>query len=199
MWKYLIPRIRIADLPPMIGATILGGLIAGVYGIVHDQITYTISPEYFTKLKFHQFDYADFGLGNRVFAATIGFLATWWVGFIAAWLLARRVIPDQSRQIAYRQILSGFLCIFACGFFFGCLGYLYGLWRGPNADYSDWNWAFRHLHIVDQWPFVRVAYIHNAGYLGGLIGLVVALVSIRPNKSTAASPNPEVASDTATG
>jgi hypothetical protein len=169
---------------------IIGGLIAGAYGIVHDQVTYTIAPEYFTKLKFHQFHYADFGLGNRIFAATIGFLATWWVGAIAAWLLARRLNPDQPRQVAFRQIRKGIVCIFAFAFSFGCLGYLFGLWRGPNADYSNWDRAFQRFDITDPWAFVRVAYIHNAGYLGGLIGLVVALVAIRPSKSAVASKKP---------
>jgi hypothetical protein len=36
------------------------------------------------------------------------------------------------------------------------------------------------LEVTDTWSFVRVAYIHNAGYLGGLIGLILALVMLRP-------------------
>ena len=73
----------------MLGYAGLGAVLAGLYGILHDEITYTISPEYFTRLKFYQFDYADFGLPPRVLVAEIGFLATWWVGFFAAWFLAR--------------------------------------------------------------------------------------------------------------
>lgn len=168
----------------MICVAIVGGLVGGAYCIVHDQITYTISPEYFTKLKFHQFHYANFGFGNRVFASTIGFLATWWVGLIAAWFLARRLIPNQSRQTAYRQIRNGIICIFAFGLSFGILGFIYGLWRGPSADYSSWEWAIQKYDIADTWSFVRVAYIHNAGYVGGAMGLIVALIGIRPNRST---------------
>ncbi len=182
MLKYIIPRIALADLPRMLFIALVGGVIAGVYGIFHDQITYSISPEYFTKLKFDQFRHADFGLGDRVFASTIGFLATWWVGFIAGWFLARRLIPRQPRDQAYRQIRKGIICIMAFGLSFGIVAYAYGLWRGPDADYSSWTWAFRELKITDTWSFVRVAYIHNAGYLGGLIGLVIALVTIRPNR-----------------
>ena len=167
MLNYIIPIIRMRDLRPMICVAIVGGLIGGAYGAVHDQVTYAISPEYFTKLKFHQFHYADFGLGNRIFASTIGFLATWWVGLIAAWLLGRRLIPNQPRHEAFRQIRAGIICIFAFGLSFGVLGFLYGLWRGADADYSSWQWAFQQFEVSDQWSFVRVAYIHNAGYLGG--------------------------------
>lgn len=180
MWKYIIPRIALADVPVMILIAFCGGVIAGLYGIVHDQITYSISPEYFTKLKFDQFRYADFGLGDRVFASTIGFLATWWIGCMVAWFLARRLVAHQPRDQALRQIRNGILCIVAFSLVFGFAGYGYGLWRGPDADYSSWTWAFRELNITETWAFVRVAYIHNAGYLGGFIGAIVALAVIRP-------------------
>lgn len=184
MWRYLfkysIPRINLVDVPALALVVLLGGIIAGIYGILHDQITYSISPEYFTKLKFTQFRFADFGWGDRFFVATIGFLATWWVGCIAAWFLGRRQIPNQARDQAYRKIAKGMLCMIVFGMIFGVAGYFYGLLRGPEADYSSWTWAFREFEIIDKWSFVRVAYIHNAGYLGGFVGFVVALVMIRP-------------------
>ena len=189
MLKYLIPRIALADLRCVIHVALIGGIIGGLYGVLHDQITYAISPEYFTNLKFEQFHYADLGFGDRVFVSMIGFLGTWWVGFIAAWFLARRLIPGQPRHYAHRQIRMGIACIIAFGLSFGIAGYGYGLWRGPDADYSSWTWAFREFKIVDTWSFVRVAYIHNAGYLGGLIGLVVALVTIRPGHAPSTESN----------
>lgn len=167
----------------MIVASLAGGILAGLYGILHDNITYSISPEYFTKLKFQQFHYANLGLGDRVFASTIGFLATFWVGLFSTWLLARRLIPQQPRQRAYRQILLGVLCIILFAVLFGFLGYLYGLSRGPDADYSVWLWAIDKYRITHVWPFIRVAYLHNTGYLGALTGLVVALIVIRPKRS----------------
>ena len=77
----------------MLGYALMGALIAGLYGVVHDQITYSMSPEYFTRVKFFQFHYADFGLPPRSFVAEIGFLATWWVGLIAGWFLGARRRP----------------------------------------------------------------------------------------------------------
>lgn len=182
--RWLFPRFKLADLPAMLGIAALGAMLAGIYGALHDQITYSISTEYFTKLKFPQFHYADFGWGDRAFAATVGFLATWWVGFIIAWLFARRHLPNQSRACAYRRIGASFALVLIFGVACAALGYAYGEWRGPASDDSNWSWA-RRLQVEDLTAFVRTAYIHNASYLGGLIGLTVALLAIRsrPNIS----------------
>ena len=42
----------------LIGTTLI---MAGIYGILHDQLTYTISPEYYTKFKFYHFGLMDMG------------------------------------------------------------------------------------------------------------------------------------------
>lgn len=65
------------------GTIFISILLAGLYGILHDQITYTIAPEYFTKFKFDQFGFgpAWFG-GDRWTVVVIGFLATWWTGIL---------------------------------------------------------------------------------------------------------------------
>lgn len=164
----------------MLGIALAGALVGGVYGIVHDQITYALSEEYFTKFKFHQFGYVNSGLPDRVAVALIGFSATWWVGLIAAWCLGRRLLPAQERRHALRQIGRGFVCVLGFGLGFGILGYGYGLWRGPAADYSAWQPAVQAMGIVDSVSFIRVGYIHNASYLGGAIGLLTALLTIRP-------------------
>ena len=195
MLKYLFPRIEWSDIPPMIWSAIFGALIAAVYGILHDQITYSIGPEYFTRFKFRQFHYADFGWGNRAFVATIGVLATWWVGMVIGWFIARRLIPNQPRNDAYRQIALAFAIVFLTAILCGLIGYLYGIWLGPDADYRRWTAMLDRLFVADRWAFIRVGYIHNASYLGGLLGLILALVFIRPHpadvKTSKSQPLPE--------
>ena len=86
---------------------LLGAAIAGPYGALHDQISYIISPEYFTKMKFRQFSYADFGWPDRVFAAEVGFLATSWVGLFGGWFVARAGLagmPKGMRWSCFRSV-----------------------------------------------------------------------------------------------
>jgi len=178
------PKIRLAWLPIMIGYAVIGSLLAGLYGIIHDQVTYSISHEYFTRLKFQQFHYANLGLPARAFVAEIGFLATWWVGFFAGWFIARITVPAFSRTIALRHSLRGFLIVFAFALGASVAGYVLGVVHGSN--YSAWEDLASRLAVHDLPSFVRVAYIHNASYLGGLVGLVVAIIHLRRIKA----PNP---------
>jgi hypothetical protein len=180
---YIVPPIPRADLPALLAFTSVSALVAGCYGVVHDQITFSIGPEYFRNFKFHQFSYADPGLGERAFVACVGFLATWWAGAIAGWILARRVLSTCSGNTAYRHFRAGFLIVLVAAVSAAILGYLYGLWRGPDADYSAWLPTLQQYRVSNVWPFMRVAYIHNAGYLGAMAGLLLTYIAIRPEKT----------------
>ena len=175
----LYPKLRPAWLPAMLGYAVVGAVLAGCYGILHDQITYSISEEYFTRLKFSQFRWANLGLPPRAFVAEIGFLATWWVGLFAAWFLARVTVPAFPPRVARRHTLRGFLIVAAFALASFVVGYFLGAWRAFASDLSGWEEARSALGIVDLPHFVHVAYIHNAGYLGGLIGLIAAILHLR--------------------
>jgi len=175
----LYPRIPLARLPAMLRVSLLGALLAGIYGALHDQISYSISPEYFTKLKFHQFSYANFGLHPRVFAAEVGFLASFWVGMIVAWLLARlglTQIPQPNRRIV---TLRAFLIVFASALVIGTSGALLGVARAKSGDLSSWETWERTLQLTDLPNFVIVAYLHNGSYLGGHLGFIAAAIYVR--------------------
>ena len=50
--------------------------MAGAYGAVHNQISYTVSPEYFTKFKFDRFGLADDPRSERIRASIVGYRAS---------------------------------------------------------------------------------------------------------------------------
>ena len=168
------PKIELRLLPRMLGIAFLGAIVGGLYGILHDQITYSISQEYFTKLKFDQFHYADFGFPARVFVSEVGFLATCWAGFLSGWFLARIAVPVWPEPEAFRKCLAGFSMVFILAFAAAGAGYFFGIRH--TCDYSHWQETCDSLGVTDIRGFVRVAYIHNASYIGGLVGLVCAIL-----------------------
>ncbi len=182
MKNIFYPKFPLALLPKMLACAGVGALIAGIYGIVHDQFTYNISREYFTNLKFQQFHYADFGFPRRVYVAEIGFLATWWVGLFAGWFIARLAVPGFDATKLVRHCAVAFTITFVIAIVGTACGYAFGVFHG--GDYSSWLPVAYELRIVEvELPsFVRVAYIHNGSYAGGLCGLIAALFYIRRAK-----------------
>lgn len=171
MRNFLYPATNRADLAKALRLALMGALIAGTFGILHDQVTYTISPEYFTRMKFDQFKVWDFGFPPRVFVGEIGFLATWWVGLIAAWFLARIALP--KFEFPARSVRRAMLAIVG---FVVCLGIL-AYFLGPSMleNRRGWRESLECMGVTDPVAFQRVAAIHLAGYAGALIGWIVAM------------------------
>jgi hypothetical protein len=163
-----------------------GAVIAGCFGILHDQTTYTISPEYFTRMKFDQFRRADFGFPPRVFVAEIGFLATWWVGLIAAWFLARVALP--KFESPGKQVMVAMAVIVVVTVLSGTAGYFAG--PGLLGNRPGWRDALDSFGVLDATAFNRVAGIHLGSYLGAFWGWVAMMVVfvVRP-RTTPASPS----------
>lgn len=179
----LYPRIRKGSFGSLLKTAVLGALVAGFYGILHDQITYTISPEYFTRFKFEQFSYADFGLGERLFVVAIGFLATWWVGFFAGWFLWRLGVDREGNPPAIRSILNKFIWIIVSGITYGIIGLCYARIRIKTDAFDNWLDYTEAIDVTDHAAFMTVGQIHNFGYLGALIGLVIAGIAVRRERN----------------
>jgi hypothetical protein len=161
---------------------LLGALLAGLYGSVHDQVSFSISREYFTAIKFRQFAYANFGLPERLFVAEIGFLASWWVGLIAGWVLARVGLSELAMVSGWRYVAKAFAIVTVVGIASGCIAILLGM-KDAAGDLDRWEgWRLR---IGDEAirGFILVYYLHWGSYLGAVIGAIAAFVYVRRCRS----------------
>jgi hypothetical protein len=181
IWVPSIPRRR---LPALIRVTLLSALFAGGYGAVHDQVSYTISSEYFTRFKFRQFADADFGWPARVFVGEVGFLATWWVGLIGGWILARMGLAELSERSPWYFTARTWAIAGAVAILCGGLGGLLGV-AHAQGDLSSWREWQETLELENLSGFVIVAYLHWGSYLGGLLGIILASVYV---EKTVAAP-----------
>jgi hypothetical protein len=152
-----------------------GALIAGFYGIVHDQITFEIGPEYFIEFKFQQFFYLPKTQPEWLIVAEIGFLATWWVGFFAGWFMGRLTIPHLPLKTAAKQSLQGVLVMMLTAIFFAMVAFAWAPTCQEDPRMENWDGMFAGREVIDIVAFAQVGYVHNASYLGGLVGLIVAL------------------------
>jgi len=162
----------------MLAITLTGAFLAGIYGALHDQLSYTISPEYFTKMKFEQFWYADFGWPQRLYASEVGFLASWWVGGIGGWLLARIGLDSFPKDVRRSYVARAFAIVFASAIIIGAAGLLLGAIVAHHSDLRGWKRWQNVLELQDLPSFVIVAYLHWASYLGALVGIMTAGVYV---------------------
>ncbi len=144
---------------------------AGLYGILHNQITASISPEYFTRFKFTQFR-IDVHMPFRTGVSLVGFYATWWTGAVTGLILGLTalIFPDYKtmRKALYRSLLA----VFGITVLTGITGYIYGKYFQNTDNLSRWIPA----ELQDRNGFILTGTIHNFSYAGGLTGLLAGFV-----------------------
>ncbi len=153
----------------------VGCLCAGLYGMVHNQVSYTVSPEYFHAFKFRQFGVPP-SLQNRLGAAWVGWWASWWMGLILGipvlWIArGSRDSKGFTRRslIAYAIVAST-----SAGIGLTMLVMVQFVVRDPDLVRTYVPEDVRH-----PLAFFWAGTMHNAGYLGGVLGMIGAAIFLR--------------------
>ena len=147
---------------------IVAVLAAGAFGVLHDQISYTVSSEYFTRFKFLQFHLLDAGVPERVRAAKVGFLASWWMGLPLGLLtgVVGFIHPNASQMgkalLLSLAVIVGFTLAFALA------GLTYGFFQTTTLDLNNYAGWFLPQGLEHPRNFICAGYMHNSAYLGGL-------------------------------
>lgn len=154
----------------------LAALAAALFGAIHNQVSYTLGPTYFTAFKFIQFGIGE-ALPHRFGASLVGIQASWWMGpliGLPAFLYGLFAVP-QPRTYFAAGIGAIIVVILLTGF-----GALTGLIGGLVADATgilDPYLNFREGPTRSD--FLRAGFMHDASYLGGALGLFAAFFPMR--------------------
>lgn len=154
---------------------VVAAIIAGIYGAIHDQISYSFSSEYFTHFKFIQFAIPWAYETPRLGAAFVGALATWWMGVLVAVVLGLLgFIFPHPKQMAI-QLTKSFVVVVVVALLTGLVGLAYGYMQvdaNSVGNYMQWVWS----GVTNPVQFVRVGFMHNASYIGGATGLAAGAI-----------------------
>jgi len=153
---------------------LLAMVSAGAFGALHDQISYTVSQEYFTKFKFLQFNLLDPNVPERLRAAEVGFLASWWMGIPLGLLTGVAGFMQRSPKQMLRALLWSLVVIVSFTLAFALFGLLYGYFRTEQLHLDAYQGWFIPPGLEDPRRFLCAGYMHNAAYLGGLLAVPVA-------------------------
>ncbi len=180
-------------------------ILAGLYGVIHDQFTYSLSHEYFTKFKFYQFELMDVGdeaifPNPRLQVATVGLLASWWLGIPIGLVLGLEGLRHKNAKTMFSVTFKAFLITLLVTAIIGMIGFLYGyfyLRHQPIEYFTSW---YIPDNIIDIKSFINTGAVHNFSYIGGLIGLVVGLIyslKVRRRNKREDIINPEISANKA--
>jgi hypothetical protein len=169
MWRLFTFLVAIALL----------ALLAGLYGALHDQVSFTVAPEYFTLFKYQQFGFEPewFG-GHRQTVAVIGFLATWWVGLLIGFFLGGTALLQPSAHAIQHAIKRGAMITLSVAAVCALIGLGYGWYFAGHTVFTFPE------KITDPHAFFAVGTMHNFSYGGGVLGLIIAITDMewRRNK-----------------
>ena len=168
-------------------------VIGGLYGIIHDQLTYTVSPEYYTKFKFYQFGLAEEGNEAhlphpRLAAARVGIMATWWMGAFIGFVLGLVGLWHATWRAMLRHTLMAFLLTVGTALLTGLVGLAYGWLVLGNQERAAFTAWFIPENVLAFRNYVAVGSMHNFSYLGGLLGLLSGVIyTLKRRRATPAS------------
>jgi len=158
--------------------------IAGFYGGLHDQVTYSISPEYFTKFKFFQFGLEELShASGRLKAAMVGFMATWWFGLPLGILLGLVGLIHPNAKAMGKQVAMALLLALSIAAITPMVALPFYV---LEPYFSSTHYEFyqpvlpafvpEDLYIIDGFKFYIVGVIHSYSYLGGLLGAIAGVI-----------------------
>ena len=147
-------------------------LLASVYGYFHNYITFSISPEYFTKFKFYQFSVLEYVVqdDDHLKASYVGIMATWWFGTVIGGILG--LSSFFLSKINLLHFLKAILLCIGVTILFSFLGYLVGLYATEDLGFS----AEFLNNLSNKKDFLTAGTMHNFSYLGGSVGLFAAIL-----------------------
>jgi hypothetical protein len=151
---------------------------AVLYGLINDQITITISAEYFATFKRDQFapvlqQVGLLGAPTRIQAVIIGALAAWWYGLFLGIVLGISSVVGHHAPLStrrYVRAIGGVMAITFCiSVLFGGAAYITEPLVRPDAA----HWPFLG-GIRDVRRAYAVGWWHNGAYLGALAATILA-------------------------
>lgn len=151
---------------------LLSILLASIYGFLHNQVSYSISNEYFTIFKFDQFGSIKYTLDfPRMSAGLIGIASTWWFGLLIGLVYGIIGMFQSTPSIMWKSSFDAIIRTLIITIVFGIIGILIGTILISNLN-VDWNLP---TDLIFTKRFLIAGTMHNFSYLGGMIGLIYGI------------------------
>jgi hypothetical protein len=149
---------------------IISPVIAGLMGILVDELCYYISPEFFTKFRFIQFGFKASAGAMEV--ALIGWNNSWLLGILIGIPIAISGLIHKDSDKMVRYNLKAFFITVMITTAMSAIGFVSGRYV-LTEEVIMWNLPER-LH--NPQVFVALETMINFSYMGGTAGMLLAIL-----------------------
>jgi len=144
-------------------------IVAGFYGALHNQISYTVSPSYFYDFKFDQF-LIEPHLRNRLGASIVGWGASWWMGILIGLPIYVIGLFVNGMRCFVKAFTKAAIAVVVITLLVGLTALGVSFFTITEKMLPDW---MQYYSVSDPVAFARAGTMHNFSYIGGLVGLFV--------------------------
>jgi len=156
-----------------IALVFISSISAGLYGVLYDQWSYSISPEFFERLRFPSDGYHfSEKVHPRLKAAYAGWTHTWQIGFVLGGILALAGLMHHNIRRMFSATLIAFFISLVMAFIFGMVG----LYMGGTSNGGDDVYIALPPDLKNPRHFMMVQNMQNFSYVGALAGIFVGLL-----------------------
>lgn len=163
-----MPGGKIGAFVVLLGLSVLA---AGAFGAVHNQLSYSVGPTYFTELKFQQFQIPT-DTGPRAGAAVVGWQASWWMGLIVGLpVMGFGLMRAASTGALWAGGVGAIFTVVITAAICGLLGLALGFAvLASGLEFA----ALSPPGAVSARDFITAGLMHEGSYLGGILGALLA-------------------------
>lgn len=156
-----------------LGYVVLSIAVASLFGILNDQISYTVSPEYYRAFKFHQFSLLNQAFPERVRVAAVGVMASWWMGALLGVATGPAGFLHPTVRRMRHGLFASLILAFCLTLAFALGGLALGFWQTATIDPEVYRGRFIPPGLSDLRGFLVVGTMHKAAYAGGVVCIPV--------------------------
>lgn len=146
-------------------------ILASLYGALHNQISYSISDEFFKNFLFGNFGVNEWGIENeRTKATIVGILGTYWMGFYLG-LIYVIIYLFLSIKSKFSSILKAIIINLSTAFVCAIIALIIShFFIAPESSgvYMDFG-------TLNPKNYADAVFMHNGSYIGGVLGLILGI------------------------
>ena len=159
----------------LLGIIGLAWLVVVAYGIIYFEVSYILSPEYYTKNFFIEYGFCERRNCDpdnpQLDVAMIGFMMTWWMGLITGIVMALLALILRSTHAIFRATRKALVRMISVVAVAG----LVGLSAGFLYLSDDTIPSRLPSGLSSPQDYIAVGNMHNFSFIGGIIGLMFGI------------------------